>query len=147
VTPAVFEQGGWRPDWIKEVNEGGLSRLVGDWPAQDSVADGRAVLAASGTAKDSAPAAAGAAPTTISGLRVVAAAIMRAQNWSGWQPESPGARPGPGRAWRVVPAGSVFWFELPAGSDIGNPVALWGQSLCMGHWQRDGWGRCVVGVA
>jgi hypothetical protein len=123
VTPAIFEQGGWRPDWIGQQGAGREATLLGDWPAD------------------------GTAPT-VAGLRLVAAAIQRAQSWSGWQPAGQGQPAGPGRAWRVVPAGSVFWFELAEGASVqGGAAALWGRSLCTGHWQRDGWGRCLIGTA
>lgn len=144
VTPAVFERGGWCPDWIEERTEAGAQRLRGDWPAQPAPAGDAADGPPAGSAKGSASPAAAEA---VAGMRLVAAAITRAQSWSGWQPEGRGTRPGPGRAWRVVPAGSVFWFELPESSGMANPVSLWGRSLCNGRWQREGWGRCVVGVA
>lgn len=106
VTPAIFERGGWRPDWI-----------------DDSTLEGEV-------------------PSTGVRVRLEAAAIARAQSYSGWQPAADG-RPGPGRAWRVVPAGSVYWLRVIAG----DPPALHGASLCEHSWLRDGWGRGLVGMA
>ena len=84
--------------------------------------------------------------------QLLAAAITRAQSYSGWQPATDNdsdrqGQPGPGRPWRVVPAGSVYWLRVPAG----NAHALWGQSLCTdgpcGQWLTNGWGRGFVGLA
>jgi CRISPR-associated protein Cmr3 len=111
ITPAVFESGGWRPDWIgKSQQDGGASVLKGTWPE------------------------------THFEVTLVAAAISRAQSYSPWQKY--GNATGPGRAWRVVPAGSVYWFDIPAR----QAAALHGRSLCTGQWQRDGWGYGLVGV-
>jgi len=119
VTPAVFESGGWHPDWLSPRGSGAGQQLHGDWPGEADHSES-------------------------AGLTLVAAAISRAQSYSGWQPAQAGQPAGPGRAWRVVPAGSVYWFDLPAGA---NALSLWGRSLCTGQWLRDGWGRCVVGTA
>ena len=119
VTPAVFENNGWYPDWIAGVSTNdNLAAWQGHWPAEGTNATQQVTL--------------------------IAAAITRAQTFSAWQPSAARPSPGPGRAWRVVPAGTVFWFDVPDGADA---LALWGRSLCTGDWQRDGWGRCLVGVA
>jgi hypothetical protein len=83
-------------------------------------------------------------------VQLLAAAITRAQSYSGWQPSTDTARqghPGPGRPWRVVPAGSVYWLQVPKG----DAPMLWGQSLCTdgphGQWHTNGWGRGFVGLA
>lgn len=79
-------------------------------------------------------------------VQLLAAAINRAQSYSGWQQNSD-SRPGPGRPWRVVPAGSVYWLQVQAG----DAPALWEQSLCTNThtdaWQDNGWGRGLVGLA
>lgn len=73
-------------------------------------------------------------------LELVAAAIERHGNYSGWRMNE--NRAGPGRAWRVVPAGSVYWFKVVSG----NPSTLWNQSLCDGEWADEGWGYALVGL-
>jgi CRISPR-associated protein Cmr3 len=108
ITPAIFEKGGWRPDWL-QTSDRGLS---------------------------------GAVPGTDIVVTLTAAAIPRAQSYSGWQCDSEG-RAGPGRPWRVVPAGSVYWFDIVSGS----AERLHLHSLCAPNWQRDGWGYGVIGAA
>ena len=81
-------------------------------------------------------------------VTLLAAALSRAQSYSGWQPpEKKDGHPGPGRPWRVVPAGSVYWFEVAAGV----APKLWGQSVCTDtatdRWHSNGWGRGLVGLA
>lgn len=123
-TPAVFPMQGWHPD-----------SLAYD-PSTDTI---HGNLTINGT--------------TIA-VKLLAAAITRAQSYSGWQPATDNdpntthqGQPGPGRPWRVVPAGSVYWLEVPAG----DAPALWGQSLCTddphGQWLTNGWGRGFVGLA
>ena len=127
-TPAVFPDQGWHPD-----------ALAYD-PSTDTI---HGSLAINGK--------------TIA-VQLLAAAITRAQSYSGWLPVTDNdpntgtntvlqGRPGPGRPWRVVPAGSVYWLQVPKGD---APV-LWGQSLCTdgphGQWHTNGWGRGFVGLA
>ncbi len=115
ISPAVFPNNGWRPDWLMPQNQGALC----------------------------------GAPPCAPDLQVelIAAVVERTGNYSGWVP-SPGngaGQPslGPGRAWRVVPAGSVYWFRLPA---AGRGAEFWNQSLCQATWACNGWGRALVGV-
>lgn len=82
--------------------------------------------------------------------RIVAAALPRAQAFSGWgaggadRGNGQGSKkPGPGLPTRVVPAGSVYWLEIQSG----NPADLHLQSLCDARHAADGWGYGVVGVA
>lgn len=79
-------------------------------------------------------------------VTLLAAAITRAQSYSGWQKDEQG-QPNPGRPWRVVPAGSVYWLQVTAG----DAPDLWEQSLCTdgvhGQWHSNGWGRGLVGLA
>lgn len=70
-------------------------------------------------------------------LCITACALDRAATYSGWQAG------GPGRAWRVVPAGTVYWCDVLAGS----PANLWNQSLCQAPWRDNGWGHVLVGLA
>jgi CRISPR-associated protein Cmr3 len=70
-------------------------------------------------------------------LRIYACALERAAGYSGWRPG------GPGRAWRAVPAGTVYWCEVLEG----NPESLWNRSLCQPEWSADGWGHALVGLA
>jgi hypothetical protein len=118
VTPAIFEKCGWHPDWMKVV------------PAP---AHADAPGAISGNFKTSGGG--------VLRLTLVAAAISRAQSYSGWQAGKDG-RAGPGQPWRVVPAGSVFWLRV----EEGDPADLWGISLCQGRWREDGWGVGLVGA-
>ncbi|WP_127803973.1 type III-B CRISPR module-associated Cmr3 family protein [Hydrogenophaga sp. NH-16] len=115
-TPAVFPEGGWRPEGL----------------AYDSAT--QSIRGAIDT------------PTGTVRVTLVAAAISRAQSYSGWQLDEQGFA-GPGRPWRVVPAGSVFWFDLASG----DAPRLWGQSLCkdtdLMPWRANGWGRGFVGLA
>lgn len=88
----------------------------------------------------------GWAPTTAEGTdtfqcglqtcRIIAAALPRAQAFSGWGPS------GPGLPTRVVPAGTVYWIEVTSG----DPRALHGESLCAKDHANDGWGYGFVGV-
>lgn len=112
VTPAIFPQGGWRPCWLEE----------------DEDAHGNAVLK-------------GTVPGTKVVVRLRAAAIARAQSYSGWQRDAAG-NVGPGRPWRAVPAGSVYWFDI----ENGRADELWLRSLCQDNWLRDGWGYGIVGL-
>lgn len=85
----------------------------------------------------------GVVPGTDIRIRLAAAAITRAQSYSGWQPRDDGAgRAGPGQPWRVVPAGSVYWLDVVSG----DARALHGASLCEGRWRDDGWGYGLVGI-
>jgi hypothetical protein len=115
-TPAVFPEKGWHPD-----------TLAYD-PATNTIAG---TLCIGGRAIS---------------VQLLAAAINRAQSYSGWPMGSDG-RPGPGRPWRVVPAGSVYWLKVQAGDAPG----LWEQSLCANTsqdlWHDNGWGRGLVGLA
>lgn len=114
-TPAVFPEKGWHPDTLAYN------------PATNTI-DG--TLHIGGRAIS---------------VQLLAAAINRAQSYSGWPMGSDG-RPGPGRPWRVVPAGSVYWLQVQAG----DAPALWEQSLCANtqhdRWQDNGWGRGLVGL-
>lgn len=115
-TPAVFPNQGWHPD-----------TLAYD-PTTETI---RGSLTINGKSL---------------AVQLLAAAITRAQSYSGWQ-SRPDGQPGPGRPWRVVPAGSVYWLQVLAG----EAPALWGQSLCTdgphGQWHTNGWGRGYVGLA
>ena len=71
-------------------------------------------------------------------LRIFACALDRAGTYSGWQVD------GPGRAYRVVPAGTVYWCDVLEG---GDPTALWNRSLCPAPWNASGWGYVVAGHA
>lgn len=75
--------------------------------------------------------------------RIVAAAIPRAQSYSGWRPGADGRPPGPGLPTRVLPAGTVYWLEIRSG----DPCSLHAQSLCEPRHAHDGWGFGLVGVA
>ncbi len=120
LTPALFEKHGWYPDFMQQIlDSAGTTHIEG---------------------KLSPP---GKQPVV---LRIVAAAISRAQSYSGWQArrdDSGSQVAGPGQPWRVVPAGSVYWFEVLSG----NAADLWMQSLCVDRWRQDGWGVGMVGVA
>lgn len=78
-------------------------------------------------------------------VQLLAAAISRSMSYSGWQKDAQG-KGGPGRPWRVVPAGSVYWLRVKAG----DAPKLWGQSLCSNTehapWLDNGWGRSLVGL-
>ena len=114
VTPALFETNGWFPDWMKE--DLATHKRSGEWGSDRGIVS----------------------------VTLVATAIARAQSYSGWRPDiDPKGGPGAGQAFRVVPAGSVFWFDVAEG----DGPKLWGRSLCQGQWQRDGWGICLVGLA
>jgi CRISPR-associated protein Cmr3 len=121
ITPAVFANNGWFPDWMTEDEATGTraGRLPTPGPTGSETVDLQIVLKA--------------------------AAIVRAQSYSGWQPKSSESKrdDGPGQPYRVVPAGSVYWFEVPAGAG----PQLWMKSLCMEPWASDGWGICLVGLA
>lgn len=114
-TPAVFPEKGWHPD--------GLAFDKASNTIQGYLhINGKAIA-----------------------VQLLAAAITRAQSYSGWQPDEQG-QPNPGRPWRVVPAGSVYWLKLQSG----DAQALWGESLCTdsehGLWHSQGWGRGLVGL-
>lgn len=115
-TPAVFPEKGWHPDSL--AYDAASNTIHGHLTIQDQ---------------------------TIA-VTLLAAAITRAQSYSGWQPDDKG-QPNPGRPWRVVPAGSVYWLEVKAG----DAPKLWEQSLCTnsahGQWHSNGWGRGLVGLA
>lgn len=123
-TPAVFPNQGWHPDTL--THDLSTNTIHGNLTI-----NGKTIA-----------------------VQLLAAAITRAQSYSGWQPATDNdtstarqGQPGPGRPWRVVPAGSVYWLEVPAG----DAPALWGQSLCAdgphGQWHTNGWGRGFVGIA
>lgn len=63
-------------------------------------------------------------------------------SYSGWT-GADGYSSGPGRPHRVVPAGAVYWFEVPAGEGLN----MMHKTLCNGQWGANGWGQCLVGVA
>lgn len=79
------------------------------------------------------------------GAKVVAAAVGRPETISGWDFKE--RKPKPSR--RLVPAGSVFWVEIPDGQD----AAAWCQKAWLSsvstneQARRDGFGICLVGVA
>lgn len=123
-TPAVFPDQGWHPDAL--AYDPSTNTIHGNLTI-----NGKAIPA-----------------------QLLAAAITRAQSYSGWQPATDNdpntahqGQPGPGRPWRVVPAGSVYWLQVSKG----DAPALWGQSLCAdgphGQWHTNGWGRGFVGLA
>jgi CRISPR-associated protein (Cas_Cmr3) len=79
-------------------------------------------------------------------VTLTAAAIARAQHYSGWVKHE--GKIGPGQPHRVVPAGSVFWFTLANGSQSKGFIdELHDKGLCTGAWQADGWGMGLVGAA
>lgn len=77
--------------------------------------------------------------------RLRAAAIPRWQAFSGWQMRpKPG---GPRAVRRLVPAGSVFWFELAEPAPDNLAERMWLQSVCDDEQDRkDGFGLAVPGV-
>ena len=87
---------------------------------------------------------AGWKPKDSEGAKLVAAAVGRPETISGWD----FAARGPKACRRMAPAGSVYWYELSADTDIKEWIEM--------HWmkpisddeqnQRDGFGLCVVGV-
>lgn len=116
-TPAVFPGNGWYPDCLSTLQgaAGAGPRIAGRIPLEDG--DMEIVL--------------------------VAAAISRAQSWSGWTATKNQLQGGPGRPYRVVPAGSVYWFDVAKG----DAPRLWRRSLCDPAWAADGWGHGLVGMA
>lgn len=117
-TPAVFPLNGWLPD---------------GW------AQGAAALGGHVTTDDGERVA----------VRLRAAAVLKHQSYAAWQPRSEAKSPSgePGRPWRVVPAGTVYWLEV----ERGQAGKLWGASLCAdsddgGLWRSHGWGRGYVGL-
>jgi CRISPR-associated protein Cmr3 len=83
--------------------------------------------------------------TACGGARVYAARVDRPQSVSGWDMASNA----PKAVRRMAPAGSVFWLELPEGTDAAAwAAAHWGTSLSDNEQDRlDGFGRIFVGVA
>ncbi|GMV43319.1 MAG: hypothetical protein AMXMBFR64_50350 [Myxococcales bacterium] len=89
-------------------------------------------------------------PGDLGGGRIVAAAVGRPQVISGWSFETEaGRKPGPKPVRRMAPAGSVYWVELPEGTDVSTWAAeRWLRSICDDEQdRRDGFGLCAVGVA
>ncbi len=88
---------------------------------------------------------AGATPgeALLGGARLLAAAVGRPESVSGWDMEARGPR----ATRRMVPAGSVFWVELPQGADANAwAQARWLRSISdQEQDRRDGFGLCVVG--
>ena len=81
---------------------------------------------------------------SVPGAKLVAAVTGRPQSISGWD----FANRGPKMTRRMVPAGSVFWFELEEGVDAQKWVEeRWMQSICDNQDRRDGFALCLVGVA
>ncbi|PSM32300.1 type III-B CRISPR module-associated Cmr3 family protein [Haliangium sp. UPWRP_2] len=94
-------------------------------------------------------------------VKVIAAAVPRAQVVSGWdfQRDSQNKQKGAKPIRRMAPAGSVYWVRLPATMDQQATQAwlakLWMQNLSdeptsqepTSQDVRDGFGLCVVGLA
>lgn len=113
LSPAVFPAGGWLPCWLQAEADHGIRGTHSELPELGKV-------------------------------ELVAAALTRTSSFSGWQPAQPGStQAGPGQAWRVVPAGTVYWFKVSRGT----AAAWWWKSLCTGTWAKNGWGCAIVGPA
>ena len=132
-TPAVFPSMGWCPDVFQ------IAKTEG------AATDNPSVLQLNATLHECT-------------VTLKAAAISRAQHYSGWvqrtgekgtenSTEKTALIIGPGQPHRVVPAGSVFWFEVAQGEVADFIKTLHDQGLCTGTWQADGWGRGWVGKA
>ncbi len=88
----------------------------------------------------------GSLPTSkkLFGAKIIAALTPRPESISGWD----FARRTPKPSRRMLPAGSVFWVEIPQGKD----KATWCAEAWLQHTssdaqdRRDGFGLCVVGV-
>lgn len=92
----------------------------------------------------------GAIPETIRGAKVVAAAVDRPDVVSGWdfaKNREKGGQPKPTR--RMARAGSVYWVDLPTGTNAETwAKELWMTSISTEEQdQRDGFGLALVGVA
>lgn len=87
----------------------------------------------------------GSVPKEISGARVVAAAVGRAEHVSGWDLAAHGPKP----VRRAAPAGSVYWVEVPERETARDWAArVW--MTCVSSTERDrldGFGLALVGVA
>jgi CRISPR-associated protein Cmr3 len=81
------------------------------------------------------------------GAKIVAAAVKRPEVISGWDMTANGGKVGPKKSRRVVPAGSVYWVEVPEGKDAG----AWAKErwmTCVSDAEQDrldGFGLCAVG--
>jgi CRISPR-associated protein Cmr3 len=81
------------------------------------------------------------------GAEIVAAAVKRPEVISGWDMTANGGKGGPKKSRRVVPAGSVYWVEVPEGEDAG----AWAEKrwmTCISDAEQDrldGFGLCAVG--
>ncbi|MEZ5591831.1 MAG: type III-B CRISPR module-associated Cmr3 family protein [Gammaproteobacteria bacterium] len=88
----------------------------------------------------------GKPPGTEVHIRLVSACIDRWRPISGWLIER-GKKPGPKPVRRLVPAGSVYFFELIDGDPAELADKLWLQSVCTdAQNQNDGFGLALWGV-
>lgn len=124
-TPVPLRDG-WKPGWLNQNGDG--AAFVGCPPAL--VSDGAPLL------------------------RLRAAAVPRYQSLSGWSlskndPRTNLGKPGPKPVRRLVPAGSVFFFDFPADNASPLDVArtLWLSSMADDKADRlDGYGIILVGT-
>lgn len=84
-------------------------------------------------------------PKDIFGARITAAVVLRPESISGWDARND--KPKPSR--RMVPAGSVYWVELPDSVDASSWLQkVWLQCISDNEQdRRDGFGLAAVGVA
>ncbi len=78
-------------------------------------------------------------------LRLISASMDRWKPISGWSLERP--RPGPKPIRRLVPAGSVYFFEVLSGDAEDIVKKLWLRSVCDDDQdRRDGFGLAIWGI-
>lgn len=116
-SPAIFAEG-WKPGWLRETGSGKAVSWEGTPPGLSSESGLR--------------------------LRLVSAVTGRWIPVSGWLLES-GKRPGPKPLRRMVPAGSVYFFEVTQGDPL-ELEKLWLQPVCDDRQDRlDGFGLSLWG--
>lgn len=80
-------------------------------------------------------------------LKLVSACIDRWKPISGWSLEKGKRKPGPKPIRRLVPAGSVYFFEVLEGDSAALAESLWLKSVCDDPQdQRDGFGLALWGI-
>lgn len=116
-TPAIFSNG-WLPAWLKcKRLDDGSDVLEGTPPG------------ASDDLK----------------LRLISACVDRWKPISGWSAEAKSR--GPKAIRRMVPAGSVYFFEVQPGGNSSELGKLWLRSVCDKEEDRkDGFGLAVWGI-
>lgn len=124
-TPAIFSSG-WLPGWLDPETLEGHPPLWPDKKTPDSSSE-----------KSGGPT-----------LRLISACVSRWKPLSGWSLDmTNGAKPGPKPIRRVVPAGSVYFFEMTEGNAADLAENLWLRPVSDNSQDRyDGFGLALWGV-